>query len=151
MSIHPSHAHAHEAFPWKCLHLLAQPSLLKRMTPRDRLPQAHAYYLPSFAIIVEPKHAHELLEMIVEHGMVHARVDVVEGVSDDRVTRNDVQRDASGHEKCRWMHAQSSKVTNHKSAKFVRGREGKARDGILWVCFERDAVFQHRRQECSEE
>ena len=43
------------------------------------------------------------------------------------------------------MHAQSTKITYHKTAKFVRGRKGKSCDGILWVCLERDAVFQHWR------
>ena len=85
VSIHPSHAHAHEAFPWKCLCLLTQPSPLERMTRWDRLPKTRAYYLPSFAIIVKFKHSHELLEMIMEHSVVHACVDVVDRISDDRM------------------------------------------------------------------
>ena len=48
------------------------------------------HYLSPLSIIVKHKHAHELLDMIVEHGVEHARIDIVECVGNDRVARDDV-------------------------------------------------------------
>lgn len=121
------------------------------MTTRDRLPKARAYHLPPFAVIVEAKHAHQLLEMVVEHGVVHARVDVVKRLADDRVAGHDVQRDSRRCEECRRVHAQATKVADDETAKLVRLREREARDGVLRVCLERDAILQHRRQERGKE
>jgi hypothetical protein len=121
------------------------------MTTRDRLPKAHAYHLPPLTAIVESKHAHELLEMIVEHGVVHARIDVVERLGDDRVAREDVQRDARRREEGRRVHAQPAKVADHEATEFVGRREGEARDGVLRMRLESDAVSHHRRQERGEE
>jgi hypothetical protein len=64
-------------------------------------PVTHAYNLPSFAIVMEPKHAHQLLEMIVEHCVVNARIDVIQRVGSDRVARVNVQRNTCGGEKSR--------------------------------------------------
>ena len=121
------------------------------MPTRDRLPKARAYHVPSLTVIVEPKHAHQLLEMVVEHGVVHPRVHVVKRLDDDRVAGRDVQRDSRRCKEGRRVHAQAAKVADDEPAKLVRLREREARDGVLRMCLERDAVLQHGRQERGKE
>jgi len=150
-SVRPHHPHTHETLSRYRLHLLAQPSLLEGMATRDRLPKARANHLPPLTVIVEPEYAHELLEMVVEHGVVHARVDVFERLADDRVAGHDVQRDPRRCEEGRRVHAQAAKVADDEAAKLVRLREREARDGVLRMCLERDAILQHRRQEGGKE
>src|SRR6266404_3747132 len=111
------------------------------MTTRDRLPKAYVDHLPSLPIVVEPKDTHQLLEMIMDHGVVHTCINIIECLGDDRVARSDVQRDACRSEQGRRVHAQPAKVTNDEATKFMRRCEREACDGVLWMCLEGDAVL----------
>jgi hypothetical protein len=90
---------------------------------------------------MKPKHPNELLEMVVEHGVIHTLIDIIECLGDDRVAGEDIQRNTRGCEESRWMHPQSTKVTDHKATQFVRCCQRETRNGILWVYFESDAIF----------
>jgi hypothetical protein len=57
--------------------LLVQPGFLESMTTRDGLLKPCAYYLPSLSVVVQLKYANQLLEMIVNNGMIHALIDVI--------------------------------------------------------------------------
>ena len=83
----------------------------------------------------------------MDHRVVHARVDVVERLGDDRVARHDVQRDARRCEERRRMYAQAAKIADDEAAKFVWCGEREARDGVLRMRLEPDTVLEHRRQE----
>jgi hypothetical protein len=111
------------------------------MTARDRLPKAKANHLPSLPTVVKPEHAQQLLEMIVYRGVVHAGIDIIEGLGDDRVARNDVQRDARRSKEGRRVHAQPAKVTNNEATEFMWRCEREARDGILRMCLKGDAIL----------
>jgi hypothetical protein len=100
---------------------------------------------------MEPKHPHQLLEMIVEHRVVHERIDVIERLGSDRVARVSTQRNTCGGEKSRRVHAYRTKVTYNEATEFVWRRERETRDGILWVCFKSNAILEHRREECGKE
>jgi hypothetical protein len=151
MSIRPHHAHTYKTLSRNCFCLLAQPSSFEGMSTRDRLPKAHANHLPSLTVVMEPEHAHQLLKMIVEHRVVHACIDIVDSLGHDRVARKNVQRDAGRSEEGRRVHAQPAKVANDKATEFMWRREIEARDGVLWMCFEGDAILQHRREERGKE
>ena len=141
VSICTYHTHTHETLSRYCFCLLAQPGLFEGMTTRDRLPKAKANHIPPLPIVVKPEHAHQLLEMIVEHGVVHACIDIIEGLSNDRVARNDVQRDARRSKEGRRVHAQPAKVTNNEATKFMRRCERESRDGILRMCLKGNAIL----------
>src|SRR5258708_5224553 len=141
MSVCANHPHTHETLSRDSFRLLAQPSLFKGMTTRDRLPKACAYHFPSLTVVVQPKDAYQLLEMIVDHGVVHACIDIIECLGDYRVARNDVQRDACRSKEGWRVHAQPAKVANNEATEFVWRRQGEARDGVLRMCLEGNAVL----------
>jgi hypothetical protein len=71
---------------------------------QDRLPKPGTYSLSYLAVVVEPKHAHRLLEMIIDHGVVHALVDIVERLGGDRLARQGIQRDVRRCEEGRQVY-----------------------------------------------
>src|SRR5712672_1526640 len=100
---------------------------------------------------MQPKHAHQLLEVIAYHGVVHMHIDIIERLSNDRMAPMNFQHYTRRCEEGRWVHAQTTKVTNHETPYFVRRLEREARDGVLWMGLEGDAVLKHRRNERGKE
>ena len=151
VSVHPDHSHPHEALSGYRLRVLVQPRLFERMTNGHSLPQALPNHGPSLAVVVQPEYTYELLEVVVHDGMVHARVDIVKRVRDDRVPRRDVRRDPRGREQSRRVHTQSAKITDHEPRQAGWFRQRVARQRILGVRLESNTVLEHRWKEGREE
>jgi len=116
--------------------------------------QALSHDIPSLSGIMQPQDPDELLEMIVEDRVVHPHIDVLNCVCDDTVAGHGVRRgfDPGRLAQRLWMHADTAKVADDKSenARWL-SVQGKAHQGVLWVCLEPNSVDEHWWKECCEE
>lgn len=161
-SIHATHAHPQEALPIHRLLVLAHPRRAQPMAHRDRFVQAPPYHGPPAPTIVQPEHADELLQVVVEHGVVHARVHVLQRRREDGVGRVDkgvwleiAWEGAGGRVERGQVDPQPAKVPDYEAQQLwlVRGRgwDGEAGEAVLRVAFKCDAVVDDGWEECGKE
>lgn len=95
---------------------------------------------------MESKNADELLEVIVNDGVVHPSVDIIQSICDNRMALHEIEVDSCCCLESFCMNAQSTEVPNDEAFQFL-SFEIKASNAILWVAFKSYAVLKHRREE----
>jgi hypothetical protein len=116
---------------------------------RNILLQMLSHQCPALAAVVEVQYANELLQMIVEHCVVHPGVDIIKVWGDDRVTFDEVNVGASCLLEGGRMNPNTTKIADDEALQLF-GLGVKTSHTILRVTLKSDAIVDDRRQKCSE-
>ena len=108
-----------------------------------------SHYTPPPSVVVQFKYPNELLEMVVEHGMVQPCVNVVQVRCNDGMSLDEVKIYTGRGFQRWWMNSNTSEIADDETLEFFR-RPIESSNTVLWVTFESNSVVNDRRKECSE-
>ena len=101
-----------------------------------------SHKLPAFATVVEIEDANELLKVIVEYGVVHPSINIVEVWRNNGMAFHEINIHAGSTFERRRVHANAAKVAYDEAFQFLR-LHVEASDAILRVAFESHTVVDN--------